>query len=522
MSKKFFSGILVGLFFFFTVPNAQAADIPVLTWERGKVQNVVVGNSLSQGNWHVELDSGTKTLVTFKASTVNAKGFRVFSGELPADLPLGEYSIYVFDGSSKGIQIAQVKVITLSHFNILDSSHEVGLFGIGLTFLLVFLSTLKAKRHSYIRYFRQNKLVDDGTILYSSKIPRFAYKFYLIRVDSLKSLKPSLFKFLLEFDDTFLHKISPLLWTFVPTIGLAAGVQGGLVTGHNSLKFPIYSLLIIASIGMLDAYSGIFALGGYAVAQIIMGEVMNVRAILVIAALGLAWAGTSLLASHMFLSVRQDFIQLEKDPRGLLKRIKIVIGTSCASAIFFLFCMTMAESISNSLVMNRLDILMVSIFVGVISAIKYSIHESLDTSIIREGESEKLEDSHYLVNRIFSPFWTGLIVLSTFFGMFVWSENWLLAAMFGLLNLIFFALLIFRLETHTFKYVLSWERSIIAEPFLLSLLSYLLFLYIDRLPSQTSERSIIFMIAVYVIAILHNLLGNVLDISKKPIKVHHL
>ena len=107
MSKKFFSGIFVGLFFCFTVPNAQAADIPVLTWERGKVQNVVVGNSLAQGNWHVELDSGTKTLVTFKASTVNAKGFRVYSGELPADLALGEYSIYVFNGSSKGIQISQ-------------------------------------------------------------------------------------------------------------------------------------------------------------------------------------------------------------------------------------------------------------------------------------------------------------------------------------------------------------------------------------------------------------------------------
>ena len=182
----------------------------------------------------------------------------------------------------------------------------------------------------------------------------------------------------------------------------------------------------------------------------------------------------------------------------------------------------MAESISKSLVMKRLDILMVSIFVGVISAIKYSIHESLDTSIIREGKSEKLDDSHHQVNRIFSPFWTGLIILSTFFGMFVWSENWLMAALFGLLNLIFFTLLIFRLETHSFKYVVSWERSIIAEPFVLSLLSYLLFLYIDRLPSQTSERSIIFLIAVYVIAILHNLMGNILDISNKPNKDQHL
>ena len=100
---------------------------------------------------------------------------------------------------------------------------------------------------------------------------------------------------------------------------------------------------------------------------------------------------------------------------------------------------------------------------------------------------------------------------------FVWTEDWKIALLFGLLNVIYFGLLIIQFSSHKLRYVLRWDRSIVTEPSTLALLSYLAFAYIDRLPLQTSDRSMLFILTVYVIAILHGILSNVLEITKTPV-----
>ncbi|MSW06489.1 MAG: hypothetical protein F2888_01200, partial [Actinobacteria bacterium] len=326
MSKKLFSFLLVFLNLFLASPSADAVEIPLLTWERGKVQNIVVGDASKQKNWTIKLLSEKNVEITFTNSRENSRGFIVYSGELPADMPLGQYSVIVFgDGSSSGTQISQVQVIALKNFNVLNSTKDVGLLGISLTFLLAFLTALKAKKHSFIRFFQEDKLNQDGSLLYSKSIPRFAYKYYLYRVNSLKSFKPSLIKFLLEYDDSFLHKLSPLAWVLLPTIGLIAGVQGGLVTGRDNLVIPLTSLLILTVISMIDAYCAIFAIAGFAIAQILLGEVMNIRAVIALAALGLAWVGTSLLSSHLQLLISQEMSHKSRFRNTLPKKVSMVV-----------------------------------------------------------------------------------------------------------------------------------------------------------------------------------------------------
>ena len=307
MSRKPFTYLLGALFLFLSIPCASATDIPTLTWERGKVQNIVVGNASQQANWKFMLLSERISDVTFSPSKVNDRGFIVYSVELKTSLPLGQYSAVVFgDGNSGGTEIAFVQVVELKSFSILDSKYEVGLLGTLLTFVLVLLSTLKARKYSFIRFFREDKLVEDGSLLYAKNIPRFAYKFYLYRINSLHSFKPSLMKFLMEFNDTLLHKLSPLAWVLLPTVGLIAGIYGGFVTAQETLKFPLLSLALLTVISVIDAYCAIFVISGFLIAQITLGEVMNFRTVIEIATLGLTLVGTGLISSHLQLVFQKE------------------------------------------------------------------------------------------------------------------------------------------------------------------------------------------------------------------------
>ena len=145
MSKKPFIFLLGALFLFLSIPSASAIDIPTLTWERGKVQNIVVGNAAEQPNWKIKLLSERVSDVTFSPSRVNSRGFIVYSVELQPSLPLGRYSVVVFgDGSTGGTEIAFVQVVELESFSILDSKRDVGILGILLTFVMVLSYMLEA------------------------------------------------------------------------------------------------------------------------------------------------------------------------------------------------------------------------------------------------------------------------------------------------------------------------------------------------------------------------------------------
>ena len=96
MSKRLLSPLLVSLYLLLTSPASHALEIPLLTWERGKVQNIVVGDASQQKNWTIKLLSEKNVEITFTNSRENSRGFIVYSGELPADMPLGQYSVIVF------------------------------------------------------------------------------------------------------------------------------------------------------------------------------------------------------------------------------------------------------------------------------------------------------------------------------------------------------------------------------------------------------------------------------------------
>jgi hypothetical protein len=84
MIKRLFTSFFIALLTLLLVPSAQAVDIPTLTWERGKEQNVVVGSISSQGLWQAKLLRPGSPQISLSPSSINSRGFSVFSATLPA------------------------------------------------------------------------------------------------------------------------------------------------------------------------------------------------------------------------------------------------------------------------------------------------------------------------------------------------------------------------------------------------------------------------------------------------------
>ena len=93
MKNKFLSFFLLLIPLLGSVP-AFALDTPLLTWEQGKSQSVVLGGPTAGQAWKVELVSENLNYrASFSSSRLNKNGFRVYSINLPNQLPQGNYVI---------------------------------------------------------------------------------------------------------------------------------------------------------------------------------------------------------------------------------------------------------------------------------------------------------------------------------------------------------------------------------------------------------------------------------------------
>ena len=75
MLNKFFASLLIA-FITISIAPAHAEDIPVLTWEKGKEHNIVLGGNSQVKNWKIQLTSTTGETLDFKQSKLDPKRIR--------------------------------------------------------------------------------------------------------------------------------------------------------------------------------------------------------------------------------------------------------------------------------------------------------------------------------------------------------------------------------------------------------------------------------------------------------------
>ena len=142
-SFRWIAALLIAIF---TAPTAaQAFDVPLLTWERGRVQQVVLGGGAYTANWVVTLEGEGISPLTFTRSEPNDAGYVVYSLNVPSDLPTGAYSVQTSGKNAKktlvaGVNLVETQTKTASS-NLIDLTVIISIF----VFLTTIISTLRAK-----------------------------------------------------------------------------------------------------------------------------------------------------------------------------------------------------------------------------------------------------------------------------------------------------------------------------------------------------------------------------------------
>jgi len=499
MRNKVISALLLGFYLVLSMPAAKAADLPVLTWERGKEHNIVLGGNTAR-NWQMIVHSTNGSDLIFNKSKPNKRGFIVFSLNIPGDYPLGTYTIQTKSATTQSTVVAGIRLIELSAYNLIELPIKLFTILFIMIFLISTLSILRMSKYEQIQYLKEKREV---------KLPNLLARIYRLRNSSVESIRKSFFKFLITREGEMLHKISPLAWALIPLvsavlgayIGASTRVSGGV--SHVSVALFVFTAIV----GIIDPYSGFMASAGFAFAQAILGNVATIRGLMGLIAVGIAWVGPGIISSLY----RQ---MLEKD--AYINRIARVIPDLFASvmgAFIFVLGELLANSFTNHIGSFGVDRLYIPIFIGIIIFIRIKTEHFLFRNIHIGGQNYQIRT--LTLPRVVSPRTVLFMAIYLSAVCYVWTQSIPFALSSAVILSIPLLLLLVRFGAPQITGLKAVERNIVAEGMVLCILAYGIFMEIQSMPYDVNQKGRYFIIFSALILIGHGIYSSICDTSSR-------
>jgi hypothetical protein len=491
---------MAGIALVLSVPVASAADIPVLTWEKGKEHNIVLGGNGIVKNWKIQLKSAEGVPLDFTMSRKDSRGFVVFSVNIPDEYPSGVYTVETNSSAEGSKIVAGVRIVDISDYNLIQIPTKLFVILITLIILISTLSILRMKKYERIEYLRGKLAPAPGGPV------GLLYRF---RESSIEEIHRSIFKFQLIREGELLHSFSPISWAVLPWISMAAGASVSanerLIEGVRLTPVLIYAA--IALIGLLDPFSGFMASVGFAVVHLMTGNVSSVRGVMSLVAISVGWFAPGLISSLYADALNKDSYSL------FLKRfLPDVLASAVGGLVFFA-----SELLTNSFADHQ----------GPISANGYLIPFIFSLFIFARITGEKFlnKDLHQtgenyqiralVLPRIISP--RTILFAAIYFSaaLYVWTESLSFALQVGLLLALPMALLMIRFENPVVPLFAKFERHIFLESVTVSAIALVVFNYIQSLPLEVTQKGRMFVGYAAVLLLIHGFYSSIYDSSNR-------
>jgi hypothetical protein len=500
--------------------SASAAEIPFLTWERGQLQEVVLGGQAASENWRVELQGNGITGLELKKSSLNSQGFAVYSLVIPEDTPLGGYSIVAIDNVNEFNVVAGVNLIGSIGYKITKKPLDLALIITIFVFLTSIISALRARKYSRISFISTQAGPENSThfaAVGASFLKRIASAPYRIRVRAVDALPNSLLRFLLLRDGELVHRLSHNFYSWLPIAGFLAGVVAVNETeragGIGSTGLAIF--IAVAFIGIFDAYSGFAALLGFWVSQLLIGNISSFRDILVMISVGISWLLPVLFASVIQTAIAKDFHNEVKGEPTFGFRLLGIIGSSfVGGAVFYL-----GQKLLNSVLVSFGDMRNVSTLAisAIVSALV--IRGILDETILHADTNQHLKDESHveeiIISRVSSPR-MALAIFAVVFGFgFIWTQSAAKSAIIALIFTAPYLVLLVRFNEINSNLLSKAKRNILIEGILTTGASFLIFNQISTLPLLSQEKAQWFLIFSGIPGIIHSIYSAACDSSDR-------
>jgi hypothetical protein len=503
MLNKLFAGLLIA-FTTLSMAPAHAEDIPVLTWEKGKEHNIVLGGNSQVKNWKIQLTSTTGETLDFKQSKLDPKGYVVFSVQIPDTYESGVYTVVTTGVDVPKKIVAGVKIVALSDYNLIQIPTKLILILLTLIFLVSTLSIIRMQKYERIEYLRAKP---------TEKLSGIFNLFAKFRMGAIAELHKSLFKFQLVREGELIHKLSPITWATLPfataLLGGYIGLNGELILGVSLIPFALYALAAI--IGVIDPFSGFTAAIGFAFAQSISGNVTSVRSVMSLVAVGIGWVAPGILSS-----LYQDI--LNKDNYfNFAKKIVPDVVASVIGGLIFLVAQLLTNSFVDQVAPIAVSTYLIPMILSVVIFVRINLYRYLVKDLHQTGENYQVRI--LVLPRVLSPrtiTFAGLYLAGT---VYVWTQSLQFAVVSSILLSTPLALLMVRFDSPVIKAFKDAQRYILIEIVVIATISFISFFYIQSLPLEVTAKGKLLILSTAIILFIHGFFSSVFDSSSRADQV---
>ena len=239
-----------------SAPLATAADIPLLTWERGRIQEVVVGGGAVENNWAMTLEGMGITPMSFTRSNEASSGYAIFSIQLPDDLPIGGYTVVSVGNRSPRTVVAGINVIEALSYEITTVPNDLTKVIVIFVFLSALITTLRSRKYAkYSFSSTQDVDISNPVLLDDKLINRTKNAAYRWRIRTLANLPQSLLKYQIIREGELAHRLSKPLYAYLPLVGFLSGFvvtnESQKAGGIGAVGVAVF--VTVGIIGVFDA-----------------------------------------------------------------------------------------------------------------------------------------------------------------------------------------------------------------------------------------------------------------------------
>ena len=498
--NKLLATLVVGVALVLSAPVASAADIPVLTWEKGKEHNIVLGGNGIAKDWKIQLKAEGATPLDLTKSRVDARGFVVFSVNIPDSFPSGIYTVTTNSPEEGSKVVAGVRIVEMSNYNLIQIPTKLFIILFTVIILISTLSILRMQKYEKIEYLRA-KLGRAPEGLMGS--------LYRFRDSSVEEIHRSIFKFQVIREGELLHKFSPTAWAVVPWFALGLGA---LVSANERLiqgvqLTPVVFYAGIAVIGLLDPFSGFMAGVGFAVVHCVTGDVSTVRAFMSLVAISVGWFAPGLISSLYSDALNKDSYSL------FIKRFAPdVLASAIGGLVFF-----SAQLLTNSFADHPVPItasgyLVPALFTCFVFG-RIQGEKWLNRDLHQTGQNYQIRV--LVLPRVVSP--RTIFFAAGYFAaaIYVWTESWDFALKTAGVLIIPMLLLMVRFEHPVVPFLKKFDRHIFVEVTVILGIAYSIFNYIQSLPLEVTQKGRMFVGYTAMLLLIHGLYSSIYDSSHR-------
>lgn len=494
--------------------TAAFAEVPYLRWERGRVQEVVLGGVAATNNWKIQLQGAGVQSLDFKESSKAPGGFIVFSLMVPADAPVGPYTVVAVQPGGKIKVIAAVQMLGVETYTVTKVPRDLA-FIIGIfIFLTAIASTLRAQKYALLTFASTQRFPEstDEQSLFKNIGRRIASAPYTMRTKAIGGFQTSLFKFLMLRQGELVHRMSKQLYAFIPIVGFVGGIVASNETQKvgGIAKASLAVFIAMALIGILDAYSGLLAVCGFWFWELTHGNVTSVRDILLMLAVGIGWLGPILALAIFQVAVPKDFARKGSAPSAAAEFIAIFTGALFGAAMFYL-----GHKLVNSILIVIKAQRNISMTALVIIAVALLVRGVADQAILGrdggDGSKSRKPIETLTIARVNSSQSAIAVFVIAYGFSFLWTDSSQSSVTVAALFSAPFFLLLIRFNKMRIKALSRVPRNILLEGLVITAIAFYIFKEVSTLPLLADARAKKFILLAGMPGIIHAVYSVICD-----------